>query len=57
MPDIDGLEVFRSIPNETTLPVIMLTARGNPMDRILGWKWVQMTICPNRLNRANCLPG
>ena len=36
LPDIDGLEVFRSIPNEAALPVMMLTARGDPLDRILG---------------------
>lgn len=36
LPDIDGLEVFRSIPKEAAVPVIMLTARGDPMDRILG---------------------
>ena len=36
LPDIDGLEVFRSIPKGEALPVIMLTARGDPMDRIMG---------------------
>ncbi|WP_170336912.1 response regulator transcription factor [Ruegeria arenilitoris] len=36
LPDIDGLEVFRNIPASAALPVIMLTARGDPMDRILG---------------------
>lgn len=36
LPDIDGLEVFRCIPNMHALPTIMLTARGDPLDRILG---------------------
>ena len=36
LPDMDGLEVFRTIPKASQLPVIMLTARGDPMDRILG---------------------
>lgn len=36
LPDKDGLEVFRDIPAENALPVIMLTAKGDPLDRILG---------------------
>lgn len=36
LPDMDGLDVFRAIPKASQLPVIMLTARGDPMDRILG---------------------
>lgn len=36
LPDKDGLEVFRDIPVKHALPVIMLTAKGDPLDRILG---------------------
>lgn len=36
LPDKDGLEVFRDIPADHALPVIMLTAKGDPLDRILG---------------------
>ncbi|TAM38975.1 MAG: response regulator transcription factor [Burkholderiaceae bacterium] len=40
LPDIDGLEVcrrIRSLPGEAALvPVLMLTAKGDPMDRIIG---------------------
>jgi DNA-binding response OmpR family regulator len=36
LPDMDGLEVFRTIPRSSQVPVIMLTARGDPMDRVLG---------------------
>ncbi|MEM8776147.1 MAG: response regulator transcription factor [Pseudomonadota bacterium] len=36
LPDIDGFEVFRSIPETHALPVIMLTAKGDPLDRIIG---------------------
>ena len=36
LPDMDGFEVFRAIPIEASLPVIMLTAKGDPLDRIIG---------------------
>lgn len=36
MPDIDGFEVLRTIREITTVPVIMLTAKGEEDDRIRG---------------------
>ncbi len=36
LPDISGLEVCRRIRTFTTTPVIMLTARGEEIDRVLG---------------------
>ena len=36
LPDIDGLEVCRTIKAHDTVPIIMLTAKGDPMDRIIG---------------------
>jgi two-component system, OmpR family, response regulator ResD len=36
LPRIDGLEVFRRIRETTSTPVIMLTARGEEADRIVG---------------------
>ncbi len=40
LPDIDGLEVcrrIRALPGAPALvPVLMLTAKGDPMDRIIG---------------------
>ena len=36
LPDMDGFEVFRTIPETHALPVIMLTAKGDPLDRIIG---------------------
>ena len=40
LPDIDGLEVcrrIRALPGELArVPVLMLTAKGDPMDRIIG---------------------
>ncbi len=36
LPDIDGLEVCRTIKGHESVPIIMLTAKGDPMDRIIG---------------------
>jgi DNA-binding response OmpR family regulator len=36
MPGRNGIEVLRTLRAESTLPVIMLTARGDDLDRILG---------------------
>ena len=36
LPDIDGLEVCRRLRARWELPVLMLTARGEAMDRIVG---------------------
>jgi len=36
MPGKSGMEVLRELRADSTLPVIMLTARGEEMDRIIG---------------------
>ena len=36
LPRIDGLDVFRSMRETSPTPVIMLTARGNETDRVVG---------------------
>jgi len=36
MPSVDGIEALRRIRAASTLPVLMLTARGDDGDRILG---------------------
>jgi len=36
LPDIDGLEVCRTIKAHDGVPIIMLTAKGDPMDRVVG---------------------
>jgi len=36
MPGMNGMDVLRELRKESKLPVIMLTARGDDMDRILG---------------------
>jgi DNA-binding response OmpR family regulator len=36
LPDSDGLDICREIRARSDSPILMLTARGDPMDRIVG---------------------
>ena len=36
LPDIDGFEICRTIRRRARTPILMLTARGEEMDRIVG---------------------
>src|SRR5688572_22816539 len=36
LPGISGIEVLRRIRMETSIPVLMLTARGEDVDKIVG---------------------
>ena len=36
MPEMNGLDVLKELRKDSRLPVIMLTARGDDLDRILG---------------------
>jgi len=36
LPDIEGLDICRQIRARCDSPILMLTARGDPMDRIVG---------------------
>jgi two-component system OmpR family response regulator len=36
LPEMDGFEVCKTIRRDSTIPIIMLTARGEVMDRIVG---------------------
>lgn len=36
MPDMDGWEVCKSLRRQSPVPILMLTARGDEVDRILG---------------------
>ncbi|MCG8612704.1 MAG: response regulator transcription factor [Pseudomonadales bacterium] len=38
LPGIDGLEVLRQIRSTQTTPIMMLTARGEELDRIIGFE-------------------
>ena len=36
LPDVDGIELLRQIRSTTEIPVIMLTARAEELDRVVG---------------------
>ena len=36
LPDIGGLEVCRTLRANDNVPILMLTAKGDPMDRVVG---------------------
>ena len=36
LPEMDGFELCRTIRKESDLPIVMLTARGEVMDRVVG---------------------
>src|SRR3954470_16514875 len=36
LPDMDGLEVCRRVRARAQTPILMLTARGDAMDRVVG---------------------
>ena len=36
LPGMDGFEIMRALRRESTVPIIMLTARGEEVDRIVG---------------------
>jgi len=36
LPDADGLDICRNLRMKSDIPVLMLTARGDPLDRVVG---------------------
>lgn len=36
LPDMDGLEICRTLRTSGNVPILMLTAKGDPMDRVVG---------------------
>jgi len=36
MPKMNGLDVLKNVRSQSTVPVIMLTAKGDDIDRIIG---------------------
>ncbi|MDO9200558.1 MAG: response regulator, partial [Hydrogenophaga sp.] len=36
LPEMDGFELCRTIRKDNDIPIVMLTARGDVMDRVVG---------------------
>src|SRR6478672_4242945 len=48
LPGEDGLSLCRKVRATSQIPIIMLTARGEDVDRILGLEMAPTTTWPNR---------
>jgi DNA-binding response OmpR family regulator len=44
LPGLDGWEVCRRLRAQSDVPIIMLTARSDDVDRIVAWNWEQTTM-------------
>lgn len=44
MPKVDGITVLETIRKVSSVPVILLTAKGQEEDKLFGYERVQMTI-------------
>ena len=53
MPGEDGLAVLRSLRPDNMVPVVMLTAAGDVVDRIVGLEMGLMTIWENQWTCGN----
>ena len=52
MPGMSGMDVLKQLRKESKLPVIMLTARGDDMDRIRGLELGADDYVPETLQSA-----
>ena len=43
LPKMDGLEVCRRLRAESDVPILMLTAKSEEMDKVSGWRWAPTT--------------
>ena len=49
LPKMDGFEVCQAIREFSDVPIVMLTAKGDDMDKILGLSTALMTISQSHL--------
>ncbi len=54
LPGQDGLELCRLLRQRGAMPIIMLTARAEETDRIVGLEIGRMTMSRSPSTRANC---
>jgi two-component system response regulator CpxR len=55
MPGMSGLDVLRKVRQTSTVPVIMLTARGDDVDRIIGLEFGADDYLPKPFNPRELL--
>ena len=57
MPVMDGWEVCRKLRAKDNTPIIMLTAKGETYDKVLGLELAQMTTSSSRLTPRRSRPA
>lgn len=58
LPGEDGLSICRRLRSQSNpMPIIMVTAKGEEVDRIVGLEIGADDYIPNRLTRVNCWPA
>jgi DNA-binding response OmpR family regulator len=53
LPILDGFEVCRLLRKEMSVPIIMLTARDDEIDRVIGWRSAPTITSPSPSACAN----
>ncbi len=53
LPGIDGYQVCREVRAQYSVPIIMLSAKGEVFDKYWDWSWVRMIIWKNLLTPRN----
>lgn len=57
LPGRDGFDICREVRRNSSMPIIMLTATGDVIDRVPVWNSVPTTISASPSSRANWSPG
>ena len=57
LPEVSGWDVCRELRQRSEVPVIMLTARDDTTDKIVGWNWGLTTTLPSPSTRRRSPPG
>src|SRR4029453_18151218 len=56
LPDTDGLDLCKRIRAESAIPLLMLTARGDPLDRVVGLELGAEDYLPKPFEPRELLP-
>ena len=57
LPGLDGYEVLKMIRKSSSIPVIMVTARGETLTRCSVWSWARTIISSSPLRARSCWRG
>lgn len=57
LPDCSGYDLCKEITKKQAMPVIMLSAKNEIIDKVLGLELGQRTTSPSLLITGNSLPG